>query len=269
MNIMMKKYFFLLLFTLALSGFGVAQAADSGCSGFQSQFNFLGSQGNSNVDPTAGLPKICTAASAISWATSLALGFAGIIAVVFVIVGGYMYLTSGGNEEAAEKGRKVLTNSIIGLIIIILSATIIRVVVNTLDSSTGSTPSVTSTINYGGEVTSSTPSNTGGGNTGGGNTGVAALSQGVNISTTAVTASIDQANAAAIKSACGVQNIGSNVALRADVDGVSVGTAPLVLQGSSYTATLNLPQGSFDKQTQCLTAYICNQAVAEGGSCGQ
>jgi hypothetical protein len=51
------------------------------------------------------------------------------IAILFLIFGGYMYITSAGNEETAEKGRKTITNAVIGLVIIILSYVIVRVIV--------------------------------------------------------------------------------------------------------------------------------------------
>lgn len=54
----------------------------------------------------------------------------GAIAVLFVIIGGYQYLTSGGNDEDAEKGKKTLVNAIIGIIIILLAWVIVSVVVN-------------------------------------------------------------------------------------------------------------------------------------------
>lgn len=60
------------------------------------------------------------------------LYFAGAVAVLFIIVGGFWYITSAGNEEQAEKGRKALVNAIIGIIVIVLSYTIIRVVQNTV-----------------------------------------------------------------------------------------------------------------------------------------
>lgn len=62
----------------------------------------------------------------------LLLFFAGTIAVLFVVIGGFWYLTSGGNEETAEKGRKTVTNAIIGIIIVVMSYAIIRVIQNTL-----------------------------------------------------------------------------------------------------------------------------------------
>ncbi len=56
----------------------------------------------------------------------------GAIAVLFTIIGGFWYLTSAGNEEQATKGRKALTYAIIGLIIIVLSYSIVSIVVRTL-----------------------------------------------------------------------------------------------------------------------------------------
>jgi hypothetical protein len=44
-------------------------------------------------------------------------------------------MTARGNDEQAEKGRKALTNAIIGLLIVILAFTIVQVVTNTLTSS--------------------------------------------------------------------------------------------------------------------------------------
>ena len=243
-----------------LTGFAVAQAADSGCSGFESQFSFLSN--GSGVDPTSGLPKICTASSAIAWITNMALGFAGVIAVVFIIVGGYMYLTSAGNEEGAEKGRKVLTNAIIGLIIIILSATIIRIVVNTLATEN---TSVTSNITY--PTASGTPP-TGGATTGNPSSQqLTSLSSGFNVSTSQVTASIPKASEDAIKAACGVQAIGNNVSIMVEINNTNVGVAPLTLQGQNYTAAVILGTGLFDAQRDCLNAYVCNQMVMFAGKC--
>jgi len=63
---------------------------------------------------------------------NILLYIGGAIAVLFVIIGGYQYLTSGGNEEAAEKGRKTVTNAVIGIILMAMAFTIINVVVGTV-----------------------------------------------------------------------------------------------------------------------------------------
>lgn len=60
------------------------------------------------------------------------LGLVGVISILFIIIGGFRYITSGGNEEAAESGKKILTNAIIGLVVVILSYVIVVVVVNAL-----------------------------------------------------------------------------------------------------------------------------------------
>jgi len=45
----------------------------------------------------------------------------GGIAVIFFIYGGVTYLTAGGNEEQAKKGKTILIQAIIGLVIIALA----------------------------------------------------------------------------------------------------------------------------------------------------
>ena len=56
----------------------------------------------------------------------------GLLSIVFIIIGGFQYITSAGNEEQAESGKKTLTNAIIGLVIVILSYVIVAVVINAL-----------------------------------------------------------------------------------------------------------------------------------------
>lgn len=72
----------------------------------------------------------------IAYVVRILLTLAGGIAVLFVIVGGYQYVTSAGNEEQAEKGKKTVINAIIGIIVVVLSYVIINVIVN-LVSGTG------------------------------------------------------------------------------------------------------------------------------------
>lgn len=68
---------------------------------------------------------------------SLLLLVAGAIAVLFVIVGGYQYITAAGNEEKSEKGKKTLVDAIIGVVVIVLAYVIINVIVNTVSGSGG------------------------------------------------------------------------------------------------------------------------------------
>jgi len=52
---------------------------------------------------------------------------AGVIAVVYLVWGGYQYITSGGGE-GAENGKKTIVNAVIGLIIIIAAFAIVNFV---------------------------------------------------------------------------------------------------------------------------------------------
>lgn len=60
------------------------------------------------------------------------LGVAGLLAVFFIIYGGFQYLTSRGDQELAESGKRTVTNAIIGLAIIIFSYVIVVVIANAL-----------------------------------------------------------------------------------------------------------------------------------------
>lgn len=50
------------------------------------------------------------------------------VAVIFLVVGGYRYVTSQGNEEGMEAAKKTITSSILGLVIIILAFAIVRII---------------------------------------------------------------------------------------------------------------------------------------------
>lgn len=64
----------------------------------------------------------------INWA----LYIAAIIAVVFIIIGGFFYITSAGNAAQATKGKDTLVNALIGLTLVILSYVIVQIVYNFL-----------------------------------------------------------------------------------------------------------------------------------------
>lgn len=71
-----------------------------------------------------------TVVSVIGLIIKLALFVAGALAVLFVVIGGVLYLTAGGNDEQATKAKKTITNALIGIVIIILSYVLVNVVIN-------------------------------------------------------------------------------------------------------------------------------------------
>lgn len=64
------------------------------------------------------------------------LGFLGLIAVIMIIYGGILYVTSAGNEENATKGKKILMYSIVGIVIIFISFALVNTVIGGLGAGT-------------------------------------------------------------------------------------------------------------------------------------
>lgn len=70
---------------------------------------------------------------------TILLSFLGIIAIVGIVFGGFLMMTSGGNEEKTGQGKKAIIAGVIGLVIIFTAYAISLFVVNQLMSATGAT----------------------------------------------------------------------------------------------------------------------------------
>lgn len=55
---------------------------------------------------------------------NIIFGILGFLAVAYLIYGGVLYITAGGDAEKAGKGKVAITNAIIGIIIILLAVAI-------------------------------------------------------------------------------------------------------------------------------------------------
>lgn len=62
----------------------------------------------------------------VKWLLSLI----GTIAVISLLYGGYLYISSQGEEGQVEKAKNIMLYSVIGIIIIGLSAVVVNVVIN-------------------------------------------------------------------------------------------------------------------------------------------
>lgn len=85
---------------------------------------------------TGGISNETTLTGFIFRVINIALALAGLIAVLFLIIGGFRFITAGGNDASAEQAKKMILNAVIGVIVIILSFVVVRVVSNTLTTST-------------------------------------------------------------------------------------------------------------------------------------
>ena len=65
------------------------------------------------------------------------LGFLGIIAILIMLYGGFVWLTAAGNEEKVGTAKKIITAGIMGLVIIFVSYAIAEFVITQLLEATG------------------------------------------------------------------------------------------------------------------------------------
>ena len=73
----------------------------------------------------------------------LMLGFLGIVAIIIILYGGFVWMTAGGNEENVAKAKKIISAGIIGLVIIFTAFAIAQFVISNLMTATGANPTPT------------------------------------------------------------------------------------------------------------------------------
>lgn len=59
----------------------------------------------------------------------IVIGFLGVIALIIILIGGFKWMTSGGDSEKIKSARQLMTNGIIGLVIIVLAYAIVSFVI--------------------------------------------------------------------------------------------------------------------------------------------
>ncbi|MFA6521250.1 MAG: PKD domain-containing protein, partial [Candidatus Gracilibacteria bacterium] len=161
-NTKIKKIIISGLLSLAVAGlFGfipAAHAADDWCSGITDGIvdcgggdsndvvSFVGFEGGLTAPTCEGLDSTLTKAKSarefIVNTVNFALSFLGLIAMVIIIYGGFLYVTAAGNEEQSGKGKKAITYAAVGIVIIIASFAIVNTLLSfgggATDGSTGS-----------------------------------------------------------------------------------------------------------------------------------
>jgi len=64
------------------------------------------------------------------------LGFLGIIAVILILIGGFMWMTSQGSEEKTGTAKKIMSAGVIGLVIVLAAFGIAKFVISALLTAT-------------------------------------------------------------------------------------------------------------------------------------
>jgi hypothetical protein len=70
------------------------------------------------------------------------MGFLGIIAVVIILLGGFKWMTAGGDESKIEEAKKLMTAGVIGLVIILAAWGVTTFVMRALLNATGADQNV-------------------------------------------------------------------------------------------------------------------------------
>jgi len=127
-----KKIFVLLIILGFLLSFGVVVAATS-TSTLQNSIEaqnqaFAGKNGANLGDPKDTRVIVANIIKVF-------LGFLGFLATTYLVYGGYMYMTSAGNDQRADKASKIMFYSALGLFIILASYSITLFVFNVYQKS--------------------------------------------------------------------------------------------------------------------------------------
>lgn len=88
------------------------------------------------IDPTQDQPAIIAALSGgqtglrgiVLTIVNFFLTFLGLLAVVMIIYGGFLYVGSAGNEENVNKAKKILMYAVLGIIVIIVSFALVNTI---------------------------------------------------------------------------------------------------------------------------------------------
>lgn len=56
------------------------------------------------------------------------LSIVGGLTVLFIVYGGFLYMTSGGNQQKLELAKKTLTYAILGLVLVVLAWFILNII---------------------------------------------------------------------------------------------------------------------------------------------
>ena len=91
-----------------------------------------GDLGLSQVEPTLAIATQTDIRVIIARIIQVALGLVGIILVALIVYGGFLYMTSAGDPTKVAKARKVITEAIIGLLIILSSLAITEFVIRSI-----------------------------------------------------------------------------------------------------------------------------------------
>jgi len=91
--------------------------------------------------PSNPLVRFGTLGSVLGFVLNIVFYVGIALTIIFLIIGGIRYITSGGDKEGAEAARSNITNAIIGFIVVV-GAFAIRAILQSVLGVTGTLPTV-------------------------------------------------------------------------------------------------------------------------------
>lgn len=93
-------------------------------------------QGGGAIDTSTDLPPIINQLSGgqtglrgiVLAIINFFLTFLGLLAIIMVIYGGFLYVSSAGNEENVNKAKKILLYAVLGIVVIIVSGALVNTI---------------------------------------------------------------------------------------------------------------------------------------------
>lgn len=126
-----KILFIILTIVLFASAILPVLAAESLQTDISGQLETLGKgAGYKSLSETGGLPAL------VGKIINIFLSILGVLFVVLMVYGGYLWMTSYGKSEKIDKAKELITDAIIGLMIILAAYAIANFVVRELVKTT-------------------------------------------------------------------------------------------------------------------------------------
>lgn len=130
----MKKFTsFILLALIVIPVFAISLTANAGSpdnmlwGGYEDDIQVASGLGNTDPREMAGS------------VVNIVLGFLGVIAVLIILLGGFKWMTAGGNEDGIGEAKQMISAGVVGLVVILAAFGIAQFVINALYNATGAT----------------------------------------------------------------------------------------------------------------------------------
>lgn len=68
--------------------------------------------------------------------TKWAMGLLGSVSLLFFVIGGFMWIFSGGNSDRVNTGKKIMINTVIGILIVLTSWLVVQTILTSISDET-------------------------------------------------------------------------------------------------------------------------------------